>query len=197
MASQYTTTVTSDSPTTVWQNWTISYDTTSTTGETTWSNWNDYSTTSATANTTWVIWANGSQSVDDYQPVQPSAEAIAQIKEREAQRVKEQAEREKQRVEAQKKAEKLLVENLNEEQQKAYQERKVIPIRSHSGKNYEIHKGRQGNVRRIHEGEAVESYCIHPSEYVPDEDTMLTQLLWLRWCEEDFLRVANATRIAA
>jgi len=196
MSGYYTTTATSDSSTTVWQNWTISYDATSTTGDTTWTNWNDNCTTSAIDSTTWSFWVNGT-AVDNYQPVQPSAEAIAQAREHEAQRVKEQAEREKQRVEAQRKAEKLLVDNLTKEQQESYRERKVIPIRSRSGKNYEIHKGRQGNVRRLHEGKAVESYCIHPSEYVPDEDTMLTQLLWLRWCEEDFLRVANVTRIAA
>ena len=39
--------------------------------------------------------------------------------------------------------------------------------------------------------------CIHPDEMVPDHDTMLAQLLWLKCNEAEFLRVANITRLAA
>lgn len=59
---------------------------------------------------------------------------------------------------------------------------------------YRIHRGRAGNVRRLDEqGREVRRYCIHPVIACPDEDTMLTQKLWLENDEELFLRTANAS----
>jgi hypothetical protein len=34
-------------------------------------------------------------------------------------------------------------------------------------------------------------YCIHPRDAVPDEDTMLMQMLMLETNEQEFLRIAN------
>jgi SNF2 family DNA or RNA helicase len=110
----------------------------------------------------------------------------------------EYRERERQRAEAEDKAEKILAENLDEEQKKVYAERKVIPITTAKGRKYLIKRGRVGNVYRIDErGKEVEKFCIHPDEAVPDQDCMLAQLLWLRWMEDEFLRVANKTQLAA
>ena len=86
---------------------------------------------------------------------------------------------------------------MTEEERKAYAERKVIPITSKSGRLYHVKRGVAGNVFRIENGKEVERYCIHPVENVPEEDVMLGQMLWLKWCEEDFLRLANKTLLAA
>lgn len=106
--------------------------------------------------------------------------------------------RERRRKEAEERAESILTDNLNREQKEAYAARKIIPITTAKGRMYVIKKGRAGNVYRIDEsGKEIEKFCIHPVEQCPDEDVMLAQLLWLRWCENEFLRVANTTRLAA
>jgi len=63
---------------------------------------------------------------------------------------------------------------------------------------YLIKKGRAGNVVSIKDGKPVEKYCIHPDDpEMPDEDCMLAQLLLLTHDEQEFLRIANRTRLAA
>ena len=173
-----------------------SFSTTSTTTGATWIDWNSNQNTSASASMAlvWNKWTTSSGTTDSSGSIgyrEPTAE------EHEATRLANE-ERERQQKEAEARAEKILDENLNEEQRKVYAERKVVPITTAKGRKYLIKKGRTGNVYRLDEhGREVEKFCIHPDEMVPDQDTMLAQLLWLRWCEEEFLRIANVTKLAA
>lgn len=202
-----------------WYSWNISDSTSCTTGGLTWNAWNlDSGGTSSATTNTWAQWTGTAAAPDIWyrwtdsngtgyqevstqqwgQPRQLSAEEIqaARIANEQRQRELEQSQREQK--EAEEKAEKLLQENLDQEQKAAYAERKVIPITTQRGNRYLIRRGRVGNVVRLDDkSREIEKFCIHPIEQCPDEDVMLTQLLWLRWCEEDFLRVANMTRLAA
>ena len=161
-------------------------------GSTTWNFGQDTNTSAST--TVWNQWITGTaNSIPSYNISYRELTA----EEREVEHLANE-ERERRQKEAEERAEKILDENLDEDQRKAYAERKVVPITTAKGRKYLIKKGRTGNVYRIDEqGKEVERFCIHPNEAVPDQDTMLGQLLWLRWCEDDFLRIANMTRLAA
>ena len=207
MAGGFSTTATSQAGAgTTWQVWTSADSNTSTSTDAIWGGWTNNTTTTTNATPIWSIWANqafGGQQLDQElnqqffrQPAPTPEEVRASREALEASRLRE-IERQRDRAEAESKAKKLLVDNLTKEQKKSYEERGVIPVRVKSGNVYEIHRGRAGNIRRIVNGRAVDSYCIHPSDLIPDEDTMLTQLLWLRWCEEDFLKIANRLCSAA
>jgi hypothetical protein len=102
------------------------------------------------------------------------------------------------REEAAKRAKELLESHLDDAQKKDLAERGEFEVESQSGKRYAIKRGRAGNVFSLDEQRRkTAKYCIHPEIDCPDEDTMLSQLCWLRWNEEEFLRTANATRLAA
>ena len=178
---------------TTWTNWNSGQDTGTSTSTTAWNQW-----TAGTADNTGTIWyywvgrgANGTISIPSVGYREPTAE------EREAARLANE-EQERRRKEAEARAEKILDENLDEDQRRAYAERKVVPIMTAKGRKYLIKKGRAGNVYRLDEHDReVEKFCIHPDEAVPDQDTMLGQLLWLRWMEKEFLETANKIPIAA
>ena len=202
-----------------WYSYGIASSTSSTGNDTAWNVWIcDGGINSATANT-WGQWTTGTADASDVwhrwpdnngtayqgvanlqwgQPRELSAEEIEATRIANEQRQREQEQRQREQKEAEEKAEKLLQENLDREQKAAYVERKVIPITTAKGNRYLIYKGRAGNVVKLDERDrAIEKFCIHPIEQCPDEDVMLSQLLWLRWMEEEFLRVANMTRLAA
>lgn len=130
----------------------------------------------------------------NWHPYQPALVRSAE----EVETAREYAEKvEREKREAEERAEKLLVENLDEEQRQAYRDRKVVPIATARAK-YLIKKGKVGNVVRLNDqGREAERFCVHPITDMPDQDVMLAQLLWLRWCEDDFLRVANRIPLAA
>ncbi len=94
-----------------------------------------------------------------------------------------------------KKASKILVDNLTEEQARSWRDRKVIPITAKSGKHYEIVDSSVYELDR--HGKRVMHYCIQPQLPIPREDAILARLMWLRWCEEDFKKIAIPSRIAA
>ena len=173
---------------TTWSDWNLdqNFSTTSSTDVT----WNQWATTGGTASSTWIWWTSGPAASTINYP-EPTEE------ERETARLADE-ERVRQRKEAEERAEKILTENLDDEQRKSYTERKVVPITTAKGRKYLIKKGQAGNVYRIDEhGKEIERFCIHPEEVVPDQDTMLAQLLWLRWMEKEFLEIANKTNLAA
>lgn len=59
-------------------------------------------------------------------------------------------------------------------------------------RRYRIHRGRVRNVQEVDfAGRHIAMYCAHPAELMPDADTMLTQMLWLQYREEEFLSLAN------
>lgn len=90
-------------------------------------------------------------------------------------------------------AEKLLQACLTTEQQGQLHAHGWFELRTPSGRHYRIRRGRAGNVIELDRatGRPLCSYCCHPIDLVPDEDTMLAQKLMLEHQEDDFLRLAN------
>ena len=92
----------------------------------------------------------------------------------------------------------ILRESLTPEQQAELAEKNYFTIRSirpnGEERHYRIHRGRSHNVERVDaSGRKIRRYCMHPIVNCPDEDTMLTQKLWLQNpdLEDEFLRRAN------
>lgn len=97
------------------------------------------------------------------------------------------------RIEASTRAEALLVSSLNPEQAAEFREWRSFTLHSKDGKRtYRITYGIAGNVFEVERGQAIASYCIHPTG-VPTEDVMLAQKLMLETDEESFLKIANKT----
>jgi hypothetical protein len=59
-------------------------------------------------------------------------------------------------------------------------------------RHYRIKRGAAGNIKRLENGEEVESLCVHPRG-VPDEDANLAQMLHLLHNEDELRRTANIT----
>jgi hypothetical protein len=111
------------------------------------------------------------------------------------QRVRVEAAR---RHEAEVKAELLLLAHLDPVQREDYLSHGWFVAVARSGRRYRIHRGREHNIFAL-DGDAdraLERLCCHPVMPVPDQDTMLTQLLWLTTDEPAFRRIANITRLA-
>lgn len=193
---------------TSWTNWNDT-STCSICGATdTWRLWIDNSTatTFSTSNDIWDAWVSYEETTTGgvtyklyYQQPQETAEVRQQRIEQEQQRERERqaayAAELKQREEAVAKAERLLMESLREKQLEEYQEFKRFTVISKDGKRtYRVNKGRIRNVQLIDQGgKVLRTYCGHPQEYVPDEDTMLAQKLLLEHEEERFLKLANVS----
>lgn len=96
------------------------------------------------------------------------------------------------RENASKRAEELLLMVLGDKQKKQYLELGYFETIIND-KTYRINKGRSGNVQLIEKGLAKAKYCIHPTEFLPDQDTMLAQYLMLKSNEDAFLKTANRT----
>jgi len=94
--------------------------------------------------------------------------------------------------EARERARALLHRHLSDRQRISLVQSSYFDVRTASGRRYRIRQGRVRNVDQLNdEGFRVATYCAHPGIECPDEDTMLTQLLWLQHDEEHFLRIAN------
>lgn len=173
-----------------------------------WGYWNATGTTTTTSygQQVWTTWAGGT----NYQPRQLTAEERAAQAERQAQwqreqvaaaahRVEEQRRTEEEQRVARARAEELLLDNLTDEQQADYQETQSFRVISADGERvYRVKRGWSGNVELIRpDGRVAARYCIHPREWVPEQDNMLAQKLLLETDEQAFLRIANATRFAA
>jgi hypothetical protein len=96
---------------------------------------------------------------------------------------------------ADKTAEELLMSCLSKEQQAELRLHDYFHVvGARSGRRYCIKRGRAGNVSwRPSLGPAIR-YCIHDSAGLPAADTMLGQKLMLETDEDEFLRIANASR---
>ena len=175
--------------------------TTGTASDLIWTGWvtasTDYTTTATTdAGTTWRIWVNagGTAQPTFYQTAVQATRSRLDIL-REKRRALHERLREKL---ARKRARALLNEQLTEAQRASLAAKGEFEVEAQSGKRYVITRGRAGNVYSLDEHrKKVMRHCIHPTDYVPDEDTMLAQLLWLKWSEQEFMKIANHTRIAA
>jgi hypothetical protein len=90
----------------------------------------------------------------------------------------------------------LLRECLSPSQLEEFDKHGRIPVYTKIGNLYIINKGRSGNVvLKNGRGTDIERLCIHPSDAVPDYDTMLAQKLMLEDNEANFRKVANITRL--
>jgi hypothetical protein len=94
-------------------------------------------------------------------------------------------------AEAKKRADELLKAHLTPQQ------REELEMKNHfhllvGAKKYRINRGRSRNIQLVNEqGVVVKTLCAHPSEMIPDADTMLAQKLMLEANENEFLRIAN------
>ncbi len=123
----------------------------------------------------------------------------AETPEQTASRVESEKKHRQARQAAEVRAEGLLRRYLSEEQQHELDKHNYFTVRSQSGQLFQINRGRAGNVYRL-DGltrKPVERFCIHPVEYVPDSDTMLSQKIMLEIDEASFVKTANRTKLAA
>lgn len=91
-------------------------------------------------------------------------------------------------------AEQLLFTILRPEQVRQYKDHGYFETEV-DDRLYRIKKGRAQNVELIESGKPVMRLCAHPSEWTPDADAVLSQFLMLRSNEQEFLRIANKTRL--
>ena len=184
----------------LWCTWVA--DTNDTTASTTvWSVWCGDSTVGSSTGTsnTWYRWAVPENEVAI--AVEPRRETDEEREAREQRQREYQAQaaaRETERAEARKKADEILRRCLTAAQRAEYEKERRFSLIGQSGeRRYRINHGRAGNVEEVNEaGQVLKRICCHPREAVPDEDTMLAQMLHLQHNEEEFLRTANITRVA-
>lgn len=112
-----------------------------------------------------------------------------------AARVASQAQQRAERRKAEARAKKLLLTCLTPEQRNDWEKEQAFRVISADGERiYQIKRGRCRNVQLLNpEGQVIRHYCAHPIEDVPDDDTVLAQKLMLETCEQEFLRLANAS----
>jgi hypothetical protein len=170
-----------------------------------WHTWCDATTDGSSTNgapsgTVWGNWVTDSNSTSGsitYSGNQPIRETEEQRQARLEREARLKAEREaalREREAARRKAEELLRESLDEQQREQFDETKWFFVISQSGKRYRVRRGWAGNIDELNEAdEIVASYCIHPRERVPVEDSMLIQKLMLEADESRFLEIANRT----
>lgn len=85
----------------------------------------------------------------------------------------------------------LLSRILTPEQRADYAREGAFRVLAPSRQQYRIRKGTYGNVDMLDtNGHVQQCLCIHPAGELPDEDTMLAQLLMIRFAEDEFLRIA-------
>lgn len=204
-----TTPLTSSTSSLLWQDWNTSYTTTlsSVTYTQVWGSWNaSYqsigSVSSGTAITdhgSWDLWNSGYVSnVRDRAPVvpivrrQPSPEEVATRQEEERRWQAEQAIQEAERKAAKENAKKLLLSVLDDEQKKDWAKDGHFYLHVGAHK-YRIKRGRAGNVELVdpQTNEPLERYCAHPIQAVPDEDTAVAQMMYLKFDEKRFIGLAN------
>lgn len=154
-----------------------------------WSTWTD--STSVSATITWDAWnttyTNGNTSytlpaVSDEQRERMAVEA---------------AERRREADDAKERARALLVECLTASQRREFNKDGWFHVETANGRRrYRLAPG--SAPLRVHgEDGSRWSYCIHPDYGYPAEDTVLAQKLLLETDEDAFLRIANASRVAA
>lgn len=175
--------------TSVWTSWcgTNSTSTFTTVIDPIWTTWSESTCTSTSGSTVWFTWVGETESSNRPRP--HNSEEVNRWREEAAAHIKNS---EKLRLEAEARAEKLLVENLSLQQRLQYEKEKMFVVNGKSGYRYRIRKGRVANVDMIDRSGKIEHrLCAHPSDAVPDYDTMLAQKLLLEDDEQRFIAVAN------
>ena len=130
------------------------------------------------------------RSVDAVMGAEPERAAVNQAAAAEGRAVYERLQTA--RSAARQKARALLLSRLTPEQADHYSRLRFFYVRAPSGHRYRIRHGRARNVEHVDDlGNRLATLCAHPAIDCPDEDTMLTQMLWLQSNEAQFLQVAN------
>lgn len=157
--------------------------------------WND-ATSTATTSITWATWSTATIPTDI---VWTDWSSGYQLRTENAEEARLQRERQEQEAAVERqRADELLREHLTKEQIEQLDKKGEFEVEAQSGKRYAVSKGRAGNVYSLDERrQKIAKHCIHPDDNCPDQDTMLAQLLWLKWNESEFLRIANTTKLAA
>lgn len=109
-----------------------------------------------------------------------------------------QQRRENARKWAERRAHALLLSYLTPQQREMYERERHFHVCSKTGKTYRIYgdRGIMGNVYELDgQGRAVARLCAHSAPDIPVGDQLLTQMLWLRHHEAEFLRVANVHHV--
>jgi hypothetical protein len=177
----------------IWYTWNTQY--TTDTATTTWSNWNqEYETTGGSSTTTSITvdstsasfyeltWHNWNIEYENEVVYEPPVVHEPPVN------IQEERQRAKQ----------LLEEHLTKEQKNDLASKNEFEVESQSGKRYAIQLGVAGNVFKLNrDKKKITKYCIHPTDNVVDYDAMLSQLIWLKWNEQEFEKVANKTPLAA
>lgn len=171
-----------------------------TTNGETWNAWNNAFTIGSTATITgitfqqtqqtWVSWNDQiyqqtAIGIQQWNPITPEQQAAM---------VKQCEERQKEIDAAKAKAETLLLEHLNPEQRASYVNHGLFIVETPKKNRYKLDRHRP--PYKVENDKHTVSYCIH-THGVPKEDELLGFKLLLEANEEEFLRTANATRLAA
>jgi len=152
-----------------------------------WIAWSGTDSVTTESATTWSVWIQGT--VDTYTPLS-EAELDRQKAERD--------QRDKERQEANERAEALLLAHLTPDQRETLERMRHFVVQSERGRVYHLRRGRLANVDEMDKDRVVAQYCIHPSICnIPEADSLLAQKLMLEMNEEQFLRIANRTAVAA
>jgi hypothetical protein len=102
--------------------------------------------------------------------------------------------REKKAQEAKERAEALLLEHLSPVQRETYQRTQMFVVETPKRTRYRL--GLHGQPVKLDGERPTHSFCIH-TYGVPREDELLGFKLLLEANEDEFLKTANATRLAA
>ena len=163
----------------------------------TWVAWNQTYTTANTINIQGQVWGQWNQiyyqgtnvvsgAYTANQP--PPTEEEIRIATARAEDARKQA------AAAQVRAEALLLEHLDPHQRESYRKDKLFIVETRKKNRYQLSHARQ--PRKLDGTKEVVSYCIH-TYGVPREDELLGFKLLLEANEDEFLKTANATRLAA
>jgi hypothetical protein len=196
----------------VWSYWNTGTTTTSSTSSSVWYTWVTPSVTTSTTSATtlvWNTWVDGQNNRLIIPVRAPAAPALVLTPEQiESERVRRE-ERDRlwkaqqaARKAAEDRAQELLMAHLTEAQREAIKARNFFIVEGGKSKEkYRIWttKGIHGNIEKLDKaGKAVANLCVQLKETVcPNGDHFLAQKLMLELAEDDILKVANMTRMAA
>jgi hypothetical protein len=163
-------------PAQTWVAWNAMYVTGTTTNVQCWDSWNQlYSQQTAMATNQVMATPQPSQAqLDEWKVLAEKSRKAAE--------------------EARVRAETLLVEHLDPHQRESYQKDKLFIVETPKKNRYKLSMNHA--PRKLEGTKEVVSYCIH-TYGVPREDELLGFKLLLEANEDQFLKTANATRLAA
>ena len=169
----------------IWSAWTNMADNTITySSQDVWGYWNQTAGSSPMLN-----------NITNPTPRVYTEEEKAEARERLERKQREATERQAAQQQIRARAKELLTELLDEEQKAEYEEKGVFHVHTKNGeRTYRLRPGYPPHRVKAKDGKMY-SYCIHPRESYPAEDTAAALKLLIEADEAEFLRIANATFI--